>query len=488
MTTHDQARRIARDLTAEARTIEEPRPLLPERLFAARERKGVDLYRAERDTKIRARYLAALERGDYRELPGAVYSRGFLRNYALYLGLDPDDVIRQWHRERGDTAIAPPVITVPRPLTTPRQGLTFSPGVVVAALLTVGVVAFGAYLALQLLRFSRPPTIAVTDPPRAVFDLSDSDTQYTMRGTTTPGATVEIKAAGRDDPYRATADSAGVWSYTVDVRRGRNTFEVTAKDPDTLKTSDQSLPIVINVPFLAVQAPTLTVDQPAEGATYENGAIPVEGTTSNAKQVTISAAYLGPVGSGAGGAASPPSQKPAAGATPKPKATPKPSPKSTPAPSAATSPPPSGPKPPPAQTITPDDGGAYSAPIELTAGRWSITVTAASADGKTVAITRTVSISYKGVNLVVAIQGGTAWVKAWVDGQVSDTTGAAGKTYGDGKVLTFTAQQSVEVRTGKASVTYFTINGVSLGRLSSDPNPGTWLFEPPNPPQRTNRT
>ena len=79
-----------------------PRPSLPERLLAARERKGVDLYRAERDTKIRARYLAALERGDYRELPGAVYTKGFLRNYALYLGLDPDEVLLQWRRERGD--------------------------------------------------------------------------------------------------------------------------------------------------------------------------------------------------------------------------------------------------------------------------------------------------------------------------------------------------------------------------------------------------
>ena len=59
---------------------------LPERLYAARERKGVDLYRAERDTKIRARYLGAMERGDWKELPGDVYTKGFLRNYALYLG------------------------------------------------------------------------------------------------------------------------------------------------------------------------------------------------------------------------------------------------------------------------------------------------------------------------------------------------------------------------------------------------------------------
>src|SRR4051795_7474624 len=79
----------------------EPLPSLPERLYTAREHKGVDLYRAERDTKIRARYLGALERGDYKELPGAVYTKGFLRNYALYLGLDPEEVLSQWRRERG---------------------------------------------------------------------------------------------------------------------------------------------------------------------------------------------------------------------------------------------------------------------------------------------------------------------------------------------------------------------------------------------------
>ena len=111
----------------------EPVPSLPERLFAARERKGVDLYRAERDTKIRARYLAALERGDYRELPGAVYTKGFLRNYALYLGLEPEEILAQWRRERGDNGSPAPVIAVPRPLAAPRHGLTFSPGVVVAA-------------------------------------------------------------------------------------------------------------------------------------------------------------------------------------------------------------------------------------------------------------------------------------------------------------------------------------------------------------------
>jgi hypothetical protein len=246
---------------------------------------------------------------------------------------------------------------------------------------------------------------------------------------------------------------------------------VSAKDPDTLKVSEQSVAIVINVPFLAVQAPTLTVDQPADGATYENGAIPVEGTTSNAKTVTVSAAWVGPVGPAASGS-------PSATPTAKPK---------KPAASATAAPPSPGPTPPASQTVAPDDDGTYSVPIELTAGRWSITVTASSADAKTVAITRTVAVSYKGVNAVVTITGGTAWVKAWVDGRVSPVTGAGGRTYADGKVITLTGTTSIEVRTGKASVTYFTINGVSVGRLSNDPSPGTWLFQPPAPPQRTDR-
>ena len=134
MTTRDQARRRSADGRSDAgrptpASSASSTPSLPERLLTARERKGVDLYRAERDTKIRARYLAALERGDWRELPGAVYTKGFLRNYALYLGLDPDDILVQWRAERGDNPPSEPVIVVPRGISAPRQGITLSPAV-----------------------------------------------------------------------------------------------------------------------------------------------------------------------------------------------------------------------------------------------------------------------------------------------------------------------------------------------------------------------
>jgi cytoskeletal protein RodZ len=452
MTTREQLKRaVGIDRSDAGRGVTaDPTPSLPERLYAARERKGVDLYRAERDTKIRARYLGALERGDYKDLPGAVYTKGFLRNYALYLGLDPDDVLAQWRRERGDGKEQPPAIVVRRAIAAPRKGMTFSPGIVVAALLTVVIVAFGAYLGIQVLRFTKPPTIAVSQPATAVIDVDESTTTYTLEGTTLPGATVSIATPGRE-PYQVTATSDGAWAAAVDLRRGRNQFDVTSLDPETGKRSEGIVSVFITVPFLEIEAPTLTVDQPADGASFENGAIPVAGKATNAATVVVSATFVGP------------------SAVPGSKATPAPPPA------------------PPLVTAKVGDDGTYSTPYELTAGKWTITVTASGPDGKTAALSRNVTVGYKGVNLVVAAKGGRAWVKVWVDGKLDPTVGAAGTVIANGKSLKFTAKQSVEVRTGSSGVTQFTLNGTSLGSLGKSGVPETWLFAPPKAPEKTQR-
>jgi cytoskeletal protein RodZ len=435
-------------------------PSLPDRLAAARERKGVDLMRAERDTKIRVRYLSALERGDYRELPGAVYTKGFLRNYAIYLGLEPEDVLRQWRRERGDQAMPEPMVVPLRPIAEPSRPLTFSPSVIVAALLTFVVIAFGVYVSIQLLRYAKPPDLAVTSPALAYTDVDDSLTSYRLAGTSTPGATVTIDAPGRDQPYRVTALADGSWSVQVDLRRGKNQFEIGATNPETGKQAESPRTIVINVPFLAIQTPTLTVSQPVDGTTYANGAIPVEGTTTNAKTVTVAATFMGPVGAAA------------------PTATPTAKPSTSPG---ATGPPPEG------TTVNVADDGSFSTPLELTQGRWAITITATSDQGKTASLTRNVTVAYQGVTLVVSINGGPAWIKVWVDGKVLPNY-LSGIVYQSGKTLTFTGQQSVEVRTGSSGATSFTLNGVSVGALGKMGIPETWLFAPPNQPTKTNRT
>ena len=425
-------------------------PPVGERLAAARERKGVDLHRAERDTKIRIRYLAALERGDFRDLPGAVYTKGFLRNYAIYLGLDPEDVLRQWRRERGEGP-SEPIVVVPAGLEAPRQAITIGRGTIIAVLLAVGVVAFAAYLVIQLVRFSQPPNVTVTDPLAAMTQVDAGATSYTLRGSSLPGATVAVDTPGRET-VRVTAGSDGRWSSQVALIRGRNQFDVTATDPDTGKTSASPVTVYITVPLAAATDPVVDLTSPADGATFSNGAVLVAGKATNTKNVTVSAAYLGPA-------------------------------PGTPA-SAAPSAPPSPPR--PASTVVAADG-AFSIPVQLAPGRWTLSIVAKSATGKTSTVPRTVTVSYSGVSVVVALKGGKATLKAWVDGLPDPRTGAAGKTFADGKAVTFTGAKSVELRTSDASVTYVTVNGSDLGRLSKNSGPGTWLFAPPKAPQRTDR-
>jgi cytoskeleton protein RodZ len=76
---------------------------LGERLRQAREEQGISIAQAAADTRILQRYLVALEEGDYQHLPGDVYARGFVRNYAGYLGLFADEFIDLYRRERGAT-------------------------------------------------------------------------------------------------------------------------------------------------------------------------------------------------------------------------------------------------------------------------------------------------------------------------------------------------------------------------------------------------
>jgi cytoskeleton protein RodZ len=61
-----------------------------------RERLGLTLEEAERATRIRTHHLEAMERNDWQALPSPVQARGFLRNYADFLGLNPDDVLTEF--------------------------------------------------------------------------------------------------------------------------------------------------------------------------------------------------------------------------------------------------------------------------------------------------------------------------------------------------------------------------------------------------------
>lgn len=65
-------------------------------LREARETKGYTLEDVQEEIRINAKYLKSLENGDYNALPTPVHVRGFLRNYARFLGLDPQPLLDRY--------------------------------------------------------------------------------------------------------------------------------------------------------------------------------------------------------------------------------------------------------------------------------------------------------------------------------------------------------------------------------------------------------
>ena len=62
---------------------------------------GAPIEQVEADLRIKAKYVVAMEEGDINALPARVYTEGFVRNYAVYLGLDPTEAVQRFFAEQG---------------------------------------------------------------------------------------------------------------------------------------------------------------------------------------------------------------------------------------------------------------------------------------------------------------------------------------------------------------------------------------------------
>ena len=131
------------------------------KLRLARERRGIPLRQIAATTKISVAALEALERNDTSKLPGGIFSRAFVRSYAVEIGLDPDDTVRQFlDRFQGE----PPPPTVAT-MTIPEAELEFerkrqlaARGFIAAVILMVIISALVVYFVLKARPVSMDPT------------------------------------------------------------------------------------------------------------------------------------------------------------------------------------------------------------------------------------------------------------------------------------------------------------------------------------------
>lgn len=186
---------------------------LGELLKEARQNKGVSLEEVEKELRIRSKYLQALEDEDFSVMPAEVYAKGFLRNYAIYLGLDPEEVKALYKGEKGRKPdligkaaqipggdVRPHAFPLDRTLTQPRL-LAFPFLVITLAILAfalLGLWAFRTYLPRSVKATPEPKATATALQPRPTFTPTPVVTPATLTpvGTPTPrvytGVDVEL--------------------------------------------------------------------------------------------------------------------------------------------------------------------------------------------------------------------------------------------------------------------------------------------------------
>lgn len=130
-------------------------------LREARERRGLELADVERETRVRARYLRALEEERFEQLPPGGYRRTFLRGYANFLGLDADRFVDAY-ASRFERLEAAERVALQVPARGPRLPGRGTVALVGAAVLTVALVAW--LVPGQHSRHSAPASLAKRTP------------------------------------------------------------------------------------------------------------------------------------------------------------------------------------------------------------------------------------------------------------------------------------------------------------------------------------
>lgn len=148
-----------------------------------RERQNLSIEDIEQGTSIRSVYIEAIENGEYDKLPGTVYAKGFIKNYANFLGLDAEAMTKEFTSDLAELSGTPepppeeeqppqtPKVVTPKPATPEKKPFGYSienekssskSGVlIIAAVILIAALAGGAWSWLS----SSDGEVAKVEPP-----------------------------------------------------------------------------------------------------------------------------------------------------------------------------------------------------------------------------------------------------------------------------------------------------------------------------------
>ncbi|MFA5808788.1 MAG: helix-turn-helix domain-containing protein [Thermoleophilia bacterium] len=153
----------------------------------ARVRRDISLQQAEEDTKIRVKYIQAMENEDFDILPAGTYVKGFLRTYADYLDLDYQLLIDEFNERFGSGDHREHVIQPPKTANTeaPRKRPA---NYLIVAILAVAIIAVLSYMG-----WGNKGTEPATLTPTSTESETTAQTQTAPAIIPAPAATVQTR-------------------------------------------------------------------------------------------------------------------------------------------------------------------------------------------------------------------------------------------------------------------------------------------------------
>jgi cytoskeleton protein RodZ len=232
-----------------------------EHLRREREMRGVSLDEISAATRISTRFLEAIEKDQWDQLPGGVFNRGFIRSIARFLGLDEDSLVAEY--ALGTTSDAQLRAARERPVEMPRNWRPAAAAVVVIALIggggIVGYHRYGAGIGARLhARYlsarAGTPNAPLATPPAAPDAGTPAGSAAAAAALPAadqePAAGLSLKMqAGKAADVKVIADGKVVFDGAVqvdDVKQfeARDTIGITSSESSALllELNGQTMP------------------------------------------------------------------------------------------------------------------------------------------------------------------------------------------------------------------------------------------------------
>jgi cytoskeletal protein RodZ len=193
-----------------------PTPRLGQKFRITREAFGIDTATAAHDIRVPAKYIEALEKNHFSDLPKAkVFRQNYVREYAKFLHLDEEEALEQFTKENGYKGLE-----IVHPKQSVRNAPLFSISILARNLLIACfILLFAGYLAWQVKRVLEPPRLIVYNPAEGI---TMTERTVNVQGETEKECKLAING------QEIMPDEKGRFNLQVDLSDGLNTIVITA--------------------------------------------------------------------------------------------------------------------------------------------------------------------------------------------------------------------------------------------------------------------